>query len=233
MMHDRVGFGQTAGRVGFVSWGAFVAVLLTIPTLAWVMGESAHLLFDAVFPAYMIALFFGRIGCVFYGCYYGAETETPLHLRYVHPALKVVREGVVCSNVLRPVQLLSALNGGLIAVFVFGVWYFASVSVGVPAAIVAALYGFARLSEGWLRVQRKLLWGIISPVQLAAAGLLIVALTYLALRPLFGEPGAYASLNSVDPYATLREIHLTVLFSAGLISAFVFSYHRRYIGSWK
>jgi diaminopimelate decarboxylase len=129
---ERTHYRHTSSRVGFVSWGALVALLVLLSALSLVSGESLLRYLDAAFPALMIAQMLARIGCTFYGCCSGLETESILHIHYVHPALKAVRQGQVNGGRLIPAQLLSAVNGGLIALVVFGLWLARPLPLGVP-----------------------------------------------------------------------------------------------------
>jgi prolipoprotein diacylglyceryltransferase len=226
-------FGHTAGQVGFVSWGALVGLLLMTPAFVWITGRSPYLYFDAAFPALLVAHVFGRIGCAFYGCCYGKETATSIRLQYRHPALKAVRERRVHSEALRPVQLYSALYGGLNAALVFGLWSMRPLPVGAPAALSAILYGLCRLSEEWLRVQRVQLWAGISPAQMVALGLAAVGLAHLGLMLPDGSEAGYIALGAVKARAVLQQIHPALLAASGLLTAFVFSYHYRTVGQWR
>jgi phosphatidylglycerol:prolipoprotein diacylglycerol transferase len=232
-VRDKVRFGRTAGQVGFVSWGALVGLLLMTPVFVRITGRSPYLCFDAVFPALMVAHVFGRIGCMFYGCCYGKETVTSIRLQYRHPALKAVRERRVHPEALRPVQLYSALYGGLTAALVYGIWYIRPLPIGVPAALSAILYGFCRLSEEWLRVQRVQLWAGISPAQMVALGLAAVGLIHLGLMLPGSSEAGYTALGAVRAGAVLQQIHPVLLAASGLLTAFVFSYHYRMVGQWR
>lgn len=228
---ERIGFRDTSERIGFVSWGIVVALLIILPITAILLGESPCLLLDATFPALMITHFFGRTGCVFYGCCYGKETSTPLRFNYLHPALKAVREGLIDAGRVRPVQVLSALNGLLIAALVFGVWYYRSLPAGAPVAMVITLYGFLRTGEEWLRTQKVTLWGIVSPYQLFALALLTAGLTKLLL--LSPEIHDYTALREILLTPIISGIHPAVIVAAGVITGFTLSYHHGKIGLWK
>lgn len=232
-VRNGVEFGHTAGTVGFVSWGVLAGLLIVLPLLALATGQSAYLLFDATLPALMIAHIFSRTGCAFYGCCYGKETTTRLRLCYQHPALKAVREKKVHPEALRPVQLISALYGGVIAALVFGLWCRLPLPVGLPAALTAAMYGLFRLGEEWLRSQSVLLWELVSPAQLAALALALLGLGHLASIPPGGGSATYAALGEVAFAPVLQQIHPLLLAASGLITAFVLSYHYRAIGRWK
>lgn len=232
-VRDRVPLGRTAGNVGFVSWGVLVGLVLMAPVFVWITRRSPYLFFDAAFPALMIAHFFGRIGCTFYGCCYGKETVSPIRLQYRHPALKAVREQRVNPQALCPVQLLSALYGGLTAALVLGVWYVRPLPVGVPAALSAILYGSCRLSEEWLRVQSVQLWAVVPLAQIVALGLAAIGLIQLGLTLPSGGNVGHAALAAVSAGAALGQIHLLLLVGSGLLTTLVFSYHYRAVGRWR
>ncbi len=232
-VRDGGGFSCSAWKAGFVSWGVLAGLLVVLPLLAWRIKASPYLLFDVVFPSLMVTNTLGRIGCAFYGCCYGKETATGARLRYEHPELKSVREGRVRAEALRPVQLISALNGAVIAALVFGLWFWLPLPLTVPAAMAAVMYGFFRLGEEWLRSQSVVLWGIVSPAQLFALALALLGLTYLSLIPAGGGPLTYHALRDVSAASTLQQIHPFLLAASGLVTTLALSYHYGAVGRWK
>ncbi len=201
--------------------------------LALISGESLLRYLDAAFPALMIAQMVARVGCTFYGCCYGRETESSLHLHYTHPALKAVRQGRVNAGRLMPAQLLSAVNGGLIALVVFGLWLARPLPLGVPAALAATLYGLCRMGEEWVRSHDSLLLGPVSHAQVVALLLALVGLAFLLFAPadhaaLYNMPG-----RPLDAVRVLQQLHPALLAAAGLLTAALFSYHYRAVGRWR
>ena len=230
---ERTSYRHTSSRVGFVSWGAPVALLVLLPALALISGESLLRYLDAAFPALMIAQMVGRVGCTFYGCCYGRETESSLHLHYTHPALKAVRQGRVNAGRLMPAQLLSVVNGGLIALVVFGLWLARPLPLGVPAALTATLYGLCRLGEEWVRSHDSLLLGPVSHAQVVALLLALVGLAFLLLDPADHTALYYTPGRSLDAVRVLQQLHPALLAAAGLLTAALFSYHYRAVGRWR
>ncbi len=229
---ERTSYRRTSSRVGFISWGALVALLVLLSALSMVSGESLLRYLDAAFPALMIAQMLGRIGCTFYGCCYGREAEGPIHLHYAHPVLKAVRQNRVNAGRLMRAQLLSAVNGGLIALVVFGLWLARPLPMGVPAALAVTLYGLCRLGEEWVRSHDSLLLGPMSHAQGIALLLALGGLAFLLLSPAGAAPD-YTPGNLPDFGLVLRQLHPVLLSAAGLLTAGLFSYHYRAVGQWR
>jgi len=232
-VHHKTGFTHSAWKVGFVSWGVLTGYLVGLPLLAWKVNVSPYLFFDVVFPSVMITHLFGRIGCLFYGCCYGKETTSGARIRYEHPDLKAVREGRVDPESLRPIQLISALNGALIAALVFGIWYAIPLPIGVPAALATAMYGLLRIGEEWLRTQNRVLWGLVSPAQIVALLLVLVGVGHLLWIPIGGGHIVHPALSEVLDVSVTSQIHLLLLIVCGVFSLFVSSYHYQAVGRWK
>ncbi len=219
-------------RVGFVSWGVLAAAIASSVLFVLLTGRSVYLWFDAVFTSLMIAHFFGRIGCLFYGCCYGKECRTRFHIHYSHPSLKAVREGRIPSLRLYPVQLFSALSGLIIFITVAGIRSQTELEAGAATAICCLLYGGFRFIEEWYRFQKRLIGGVFSPAQLVCLGLILAG----ALQLLVVLPGlvveAHAPLAPAAWLSFLPGIPIAPIFILSLLTAFVFSYHRYSIGQW-
>jgi phosphatidylglycerol:prolipoprotein diacylglycerol transferase len=219
-------------RVGFVSWGALLAAILSGGLFYILSKKSLCLWFDAAFTGLMLNHFFGRIGCLFFGCCYGKETRSPFHVHYTHPSMKAVRENLVKTKTLYPTQIYSALYGLLIFTVVFTLWSTTSIRVGFPTAICLILYGFFRFIEEWYRYQKRTVAGIFSPAQLVCMVLVLFGVLHLgcildASNPSFYQPLARFSLGEI-----FSQLHILLALGMGLLTAFVFSYHRHEIGSW-
>jgi phosphatidylglycerol:prolipoprotein diacylglycerol transferase len=221
---------ETGEMVGFVSWGAVAGVLLAAPLLALYSARSPCLFLDAALPGLIVAHVLGRIGCAFYGCCHGRATTGPFRLRYSHPALKVVREGRVDPSSILPVQLMSAAWGLAVAVLVLGSCATRSLPAGVPAALTAALYGFCRFDEEWLRLPPRGTTGLVSPPQLAALALAAAGLCGLLLLP-----GTGSSVIEAPPVLAggVAGLHPGLPAASALLTFVVFSYHRETVGRWR
>jgi diaminopimelate decarboxylase len=219
-------------RVGFVSWGVLGAAIASAALFALMTGRSVYLWFDAVFTSLMIAHFFGRIGCLFYGCCYGKECPTRFSIHYSHPSLKAVREGRVPSLRLYPVQMFSALSGLIIFSTVTGIRSWTALETGVPTAICCLLYGAFRFVEEWYRFQKRLIARVFSPAQLVCLGLILAGVLQLmvVLPHLTGE--THKALDQATWLALLPRVSFAPVLVLSLLTAFVFSYHRYSIGQW-
>ena len=221
---------DTFRRAGFVSWGALGGILV-VAGLFWALtGRTAYILLDAAFPALMLAQFFARIGCLFYGCCYGKETTSDICVTYQHPVAKAVRERIVDPTHLFPVQLFSALCGLGSFVVIYAIWSTVAVPVGLPATLGVLLYGLCRLAEEWYRAQKRVLAGVLSPSQVICLGVVVAGLAHIAVFLRRGTPFGGPWLIALRPH--LSGLDVAVVSAMGVITAFVFSYHRREVGQW-
>lgn len=219
-------------RVGFVSWGALLAAILSSGLFYLLTNKNLYYWFDAVLTGLMINHFLGRIGCLFYGCCYGKETRSDIHVHYTHPRLKAIREGHVKSGTLYPTQIYSSLYGLFTFIVLISMWTGTSIKVGVPTSLCIILYGMFRFVEEWYRYQKRVVAGILSPAQFVCMILVILGVLHLgwilpALNTGNHTPILYFPLGEI-----FKNIHLWLVIGMGLLTTFVFSYHRYEIGCW-
>ena len=228
---------QIIGRVGFVSWGALPAAVVTCVVFAVLTHRSVYIILDCGFLTLMLIHVFGRIGCTFYGCCYGRPTASTAHIAYYHPATKAVREGIVDTHALCPVQLCSSVSGLLTFLLVAALWVLNRVPSGFPVSLIAVLYGLFRFLDEWFRTQKKLLWRSLSPAQLVCIVVVLGGLLHLSVISAFSlEPiwiFEYPPLAIRALVDGLHRVRLIPPAAMGLLTALVFSYHRKEIGRWK
>ncbi len=230
---ERCGLRRAWFRVGFVSWGVLAAALLSGLFFLVLTGRSPYLWFDAVFTSLMLSHFFGRLGCLFYGCCYGRETTSALHIRYSDSRLKAVREARVMSQFLYPTQLFSALYGMLIFATILPLWTFMGFQVGVPGALCFILYGTFRFTEEWYRYQKKLILNTFSPAQLICLVLVLIGMVQLVLVLPASDTGFHDPIFSLLTIEDiLHRLPFVVLAALGFLTTFLFSYHKHEIGRW-
>jgi phosphatidylglycerol:prolipoprotein diacylglycerol transferase len=219
-------------RVGFVSWGALLAAILSSGLFYLLTKKNLYHWFDAVLTGLMINHFFGRIGCLFYGCCYGKDTRSDIHVHYTHPRLKAIREGHVQSGKLYPTQIYSALYGLFTFIVLIFVWTATSIKVGVPTSICIILYGMFRFVEEWYRYQKRVVAGILSPAQIVCMILVFLGVLHLGWILPALDTGIHIPILSFPFGEILKNIHIWLVIGMGLLTAFVFSYHRYEIGCW-
>ena len=232
-VRKRKHFKNTSGEVGFMSWGVLPALIIIFILFGFFTSYPAILLFDAALPGILMAHFWGRIGCMFYGCCYGKTSEGICSLHYGNPAHKVIRIEKIPEKTVIPIQIASALYGlvGSVAILIF--WISNGVPVGLPAAMATLWYGSFRISEEWLREQSVVWFDFISPAQIVAFILVVAGLAGLVIIG-EGHPVLYKSLtNSPGLPGIFGRMHPLLLFTSGVLTTFVFSYHYKEIGQWK
>ncbi len=219
-------------RVGFVSWGVLAAAFLSSGLFIILAQRSLYVWFDAAFTGLMIVYFFGRIGCLFYGCCYGKKAHSPIHINYSHPCLKAVREGLVKTKALYPTQLFSSLYGLFIFIIVIAVWNITTIRIGVPASICCIMYGIFRFIEEWYRYQKRLIAGIFSPAQFVCLALILLGSVHLAWILPFINPGFHQPLSQLSLKEVFNQLNIFLIIGMGLLTIIVLSYHRYEIGMW-
>lgn len=219
----------TLRRVGFVSFGAYAAMLLF--ATVWPKLRASELgslwFLDRTMLACLVCSGFGRLGCLSYGCCYGKPWGAGM--RCSHAKSKVVRERGTDGALARaPTQVLSALLAfGSAALLTTSLAHGAP--YGFPATLAALFYALARFGIEGLRDEQRFFDGRLTRGQVLAALLGGSALAVLAFAP-FGERTGLEFVNSIAPRA-LAELWPLPLVTA-LPVFFVCGYHRREVGRW-
>lgn len=232
MILEKKSLNKAWHRVGFISWGALLAAIISSGLFYLLTKKSLYYWFDVVFMGLMINNFFGRIGCMFYGCCYGKETRSAIHVHYTHPSLKAVREGLVKNGNLYPTQLFSAIYGIFTFAVVFFMWTATNVSVGVPTSICLILYGLFRFFEEWYRYQKKKVAGILSPAQIVSLVLVLLGMLHLGWILPVVDAGCHPPLFRSTIGELFTHMNIWLVIGMGLLTVFVFSYHRYEVGCW-
>jgi len=226
-------FKKTAGVVGFMSWGTLLALILTIILFHYTTPYSGAYLLDAALPGILLAHFWGRIGCMFYGCCYGKSTQGSCGLQYYHRDLKVIRIEHVHEKRVLPVQIFSSLYGLTGFILILGYWSRFTLSIGTSAAFTAIWYGSFRLDEEWLREQSVIWLKFLSPAQIISSLIMLTGLLwFLSHSPetlKFYKP----ILINQDVAQIIDRMHVGLILVSGIVTTFLFSYHYREIGKWK
>ncbi len=232
LIHTKSDMKSIMSRVGFVSWGVLVGNLLSGIVFHMLTGRSYIIWLDCVFFSQMSTHFFGRLGCMFYGCCYGKETSSQFFIKYTHPTLKAVRENMINTSHIFPVQLFSAGYGLFIFLLILVLWLMKELPLGLPFLLTCVLYAIFRFLEEWYRIQKKVIWNLFSPAQIFCLMLLFIGMGSLLYLQSSRVVTYYKPLRTCLNIKNLVGLELPILMVLGLISIFVFSYHRKEIGKW-
>lgn len=133
--------------------------------------------FDLVAPGLALGHFFGRIGCFFAGCCYGASCDLPWAVTFTDPGSLAPLHAR-----LHPTQLYEALGNALI----FGVLHLyarRSPRTGYVTAVYLALYGCMRFCLEFFRGDdRGAFIGGVSPGQVISLILIAAAAAVLIMK---------------------------------------------------
>jgi len=217
----------TLRRVGFVSFGAYLAMFGF--AAAWWHWRAPPVplgwLIDRTVAACLVCSGFGRLGCLTYGCCYGRTWSDGIC--YEHPEAKVVRErGARGYEPRVPVQLFSALLAFGGAGLMFGLLAMGS-RPGFATAFSSLVYGLVRFQLEGLRDEVRFVSGRLTRGQLFSMGIAGVALLSMAI-----EPAALTAWSSLAfDGAALRQ-HWALPLLAAVPVFLVCGYHRGRVGSW-
>jgi len=219
---------STFRRVGFVSFGAYFAMLSVV--LLFSRLRTPHLdafwLLDVTLLSALPCSALGRIGCFTYGCCYGKPHAHGLSAR--NPLSKVVREqGVRGHDPRVPTQLISAFWALFVAALGFSLLA-AGAPNGVPAILTTLVYATGRFGLEGLRDEPRLFGGRFTRGQLVCLGLSCGALFLLLAQP-FGFATARAP-TAFDGSALVPA--LPTLAATFVVVFAICSYHRRELGRW-
>ena len=159
---------------GFVVYGGIIAGL--IAALLYCRAKALPFLpyADIAAPSIALAQGFGRLGCLFAGCCYGAPASGWLSITFQHS--DIAPNGIP----LVPTQILSSLGDFLIAFFLF--WYAKNPRQnGSVAALYMLLYSVGRFAIEFFRADFRGSIGPLSTSQFIAIILCAAAVCALVL----------------------------------------------------
>ncbi|WP_026510537.1 MULTISPECIES: prolipoprotein diacylglyceryl transferase [unclassified Butyrivibrio] len=161
---------------GYVVYGGIIGGILTSYIYVKRKHEDFLKYFDVVMPAVAIAQGFGRLGCLFAGCCYGAETTSPFHIVFLHSDF--APNGVP----LIPTQPMSSVGDFLIGAIL--IWFSHKTEVkGRTAAMYLVLYGIGRFAIEFLRADYRGNIGIFSTSQIISMFMVVIGAGLFALAP--------------------------------------------------
>jgi len=214
--------GEALRRVGFVSWGGYLAFFI-VPFLFF---ENAWWLIDRSVPGALVCSAIGRLGCLAYGCCYGRCASEGI--RWHHPDAKPNRErrGENTPNPPEPripTQLLSSLSALVLAGVALALLRI-SPTRGTPTILVAIVYCFLRFGVEQLRDEVRFVGSSLTRGQIwcAVGAIVWIAMLFL-VRP----------SSRLEALSTSSSFYGFVI--AGAVAAIVFvtcSLHVRKVGRW-
>ncbi|MGL4451334.1 MAG: prolipoprotein diacylglyceryl transferase [Sarcina sp.] len=155
---------------GFVIYGAIIFGILSVFLYCKKKKWNSLEIFDMVAPCVALAQGFGRIGCFFAGCCYGAVTEGPLYL--IFPA-----GGLAPADVhLHPTQIYCAIFDFLLAAYLL--WYAKNreKKSGDTICMYLIIYSIGRFLVEFLRNDPRGNVGMLSTSQFISIFMLIAGI---------------------------------------------------------
>lgn len=219
-------------KPGYMLHGGVAGGAVALLGYAAYTGESAPLIADSAALALPVGEAIARLGCLVYGCCWGAPTKSVLGIRYTSEHAKVNR----CAahphgERLHPAQLYaSLLHLGLFVVLL------AALQTKAFDGMIAALYLVAHpvlrvLLERFRSDDRGRLLGPLTHTNLYSGVQLVAGLA------LFAALAGGGAASPVDAGAHVGQVwsHLGAVLAIGVVSAavaVVFGLHRGEVGAW-
>jgi phosphatidylglycerol:prolipoprotein diacylglycerol transferase len=161
-------------REGFVFYGALIGGLLGVAIYALIRKLPFFSLTDYFIPALVIGHAFGRIGCVFAGCCYGMECDSPISI--VFPEGSAAPAGIP----LLPTQIMESVFLFLLCAFL--VWRLAKKKpFGTVSGWYMVLYGAWRFAIEFFRNDDRGSVGALSTSQFISVFVLLGGVALLLL----------------------------------------------------
>ncbi len=105
---------------GFVSWGGFIAIWISLMTYLRIRKLPALTYFDAFATGAPIIKFFVRVGCLLTGCCYGSPTDLPWAISFLNPTSTAYY--YFKDTPLHPTQVYSMIHAVLL--FLLVNWFY-------------------------------------------------------------------------------------------------------------
>lgn len=191
--------GGALRSVGFVSWGGYIGLFSFPFAFAWVYSHhDGAWLMDRTFVAALVCSCLGRIGCLTYGCCYGAKSAHGI--AWTHPDAKPHRELFDAASAAArrvPTQLVSALYVALAIPIVVAVIQRAA--PGVATLVGAIAYTTARFAVECRRDEPRFTRLLFTRGQLFAIAGAAGAIGMLLALPLDGAARPIAVIGPLAP----------------------------------
>jgi prolipoprotein diacylglyceryltransferase/protein-S-isoprenylcysteine O-methyltransferase Ste14 len=168
-------------RVGFVSWGGLLAVMIFLYLEGNTSGQSPLVAADAFMRVMFIAYAVGRLGCLSYGCCYGMPKEGE-GIRYVNPGSKAIREHGADGVVRHATQISSFFVGSLLIV-VLNLLAMLGPAPGTITAVGLIIYGMARAFVEPYRDRKRVLGEVLTEGHLGCIACVLIGWLMLASLP--------------------------------------------------
>jgi prolipoprotein diacylglyceryltransferase len=212
--------------VGFVSFGAFAGLIFFAFIFAGIYRYSVLMIHDAVLRGAFAAAAIGRLGCLTYGCCYGAPSKK-YGILYTNNDAKVIRERGMRHVLRHPTQCYSFLKNGLLFVLL-NVMVYKKLPAGFITAAAFVLYPMARSFVESLRDRRRYVQDIFTDGHISCGAMFLASWILLFVI----SPSIDASPQPMTVAAFGQGLALLpLIFFLGVISFAVTSMHWKNVGT--
>ena len=217
-------FSETMRRVGFVSWGGYVAIFATGAWVGRLTGIPPLRMLDIVVMMGLFASAVSRWGCLSYGCCIGRCADWGL--LWTNPAARIHRLRPGGTGLRIPTQLLSSFHAGFGGLVLLAFSFHRS-APGALAALGGMLYSLSRFGVEHFREEAR-----FGRWQLTAGQIGCIAAFALSILLLFGIQGPPSAFwQGQGPGVSWPWLLACVATSSGIIF-FTYGPHWKRIGQW-
>ena len=168
-------------RGGFVSWGGFIFLVLSVFLYLRIKKLPILPYFDLVAAGSPIIKFFVRLACLSAGCCYGKPTSVPWAITFTNPASTAYY--YYPNMPLHPTQIYSMIHAALLFIFI-NLYYRRRPPAGVTTCVLVMGWTFPRFLIEFFRgdADRGLYCGgMVSTGQIMGALMFLTALASLLI----------------------------------------------------
>ncbi|NNE69339.1 MAG: hypothetical protein HKN29_03120 [Rhodothermales bacterium] len=217
------------GRNGFISYGGLLGGIGVALLFSRSVAMHPLTVLDVMMQGLFLAYLVGRIGCLTYGCCFGAETHGECYIAYTNPEAKANRLGARPGVHRHPVQLYSAAHG-ILMVLVANAVAAGPVPAGTVTAISLVFLGIGRTFTESFRDRPRPLWGLFTYGHAGAWAL--VAAGWLLLFQI--DPASTAAGPHTWTFGDFRTALAAWpgILAGTLVALAAFGTHRNRLGTW-
>lgn len=227
-------FTEHLRTVSFGLWGGLIGGLSIILLFTRINQINSLHLLDAAVLGLPLAQFFGRWGCLNYGCCHGREAKhhSRFSIRYHDPMTKIIRYSPhLLGKPIYPTQIYAMLANGVLYACLMGVWLlWPARPVGFLAALYMLGYGIKRFVIEFFRGEfPRIILGGFSFWQWLSLGFIIAGTVLLITISQSGQP---VNLPDYENGWLLIRQSWPSLSLAALVMSLMYGIHGRKIGVW-
>jgi prolipoprotein diacylglyceryltransferase len=224
-------------ETGFYVQGGIIAVVGALLLVAYASQIRYLLILDAASYGALLGLFFGRLGCLNYGCCYGKPANVSWAVKYHHPQAKVLRLKPHLHGVgLHPTQLYTAF-GNIIAFSVISLLLPRDLPDGYVVSAFFCFHGCLRIFVEFFREDVHFQEGRNLLTLAVALGFIITGVAIYLFSAVLDSGSTHElhftlNLSSVQQYISSQPTFILMAFISGVLALLSYGLHGKKLGSY-